>query len=259
MEFEIPESHPRAQSLKVREMLIAGCKDNVVAFAGLIAHGRGEAFDYLIGEETKPFASHAIKAAAALLLSAAHPVISVNGNLAALTPAEIVELSRATGAFIEINLFYRSFEREQAILKVLHNAGAEIVLGVGKAASASIPELQSERRRVDPEGIMKADVVLVPMEDGDRTEALVKLGKRVIAIDLNPMSRTSRFADITIVDNVTRAMPLLVHESKKLKQMPAPTLPDIISQYDNDRILRDSLSYIGQRMKDLSQKEFGLR
>ena len=33
---------------------------------------------------------------------------------------------------------------------------------------------------------MKADTVLVPLEDGDRTEALVKMGKTVVAIDLNP-------------------------------------------------------------------------
>lgn len=50
-------------------------------------------------------------------------------------------------------------------------------------------------------------MVLVPLEDGDRTEALRRMGKTVIAIDLNPLSRTSRAANITIVDNVIRAVP----------------------------------------------------
>jgi 4-phosphopantoate--beta-alanine ligase len=58
----------------------------------------------------------------------------------------------------------------------------------------------SDRRMVDPDGIYIADVVLVPLEDGDRTEALVKMGKKVIAIDLNPLSRTSQKASITIVE-----------------------------------------------------------
>ena len=54
------------------------------------------------------------------------------------------------------------------------------------------------------------DVVLVPLEDGDRTIALKKAKKKIITFDLNPLSRTARTADITIVDNVTRAMKLLV-------------------------------------------------
>ena len=37
---------------------------------------------------------------------------------------------------------------------------------------------------------------------------------KIITFDLNPLSRTAETADITIVDNVTRAMKLLVTESK---------------------------------------------
>mgnify|MGYP006179153607 CR=1 FL=1 len=37
---------------------------------------------------------------------------------------------------------------------------------------------EGERRRVDPEGIFIADTVFVPLEDGDRTEALAKMGKK---------------------------------------------------------------------------------
>ena len=44
------------------------------------------------------------------------------------------------------------------------------------------------------------------------------MNKTVITIDLNPLSRTSRAANITIVDNVVRAMPSLVEAASKLKR-----------------------------------------
>ncbi len=110
----------------------------------------------------------------------------------ALCPDRVVELAKVAGATIEVNIFYRTKEREMAIEAELELHGAEKLLGVGSKASARIPELQSERRRVDPDGIYAADTVLVPLEDGDRTEALVKMNKTVITIDLNPLSRTSR-------------------------------------------------------------------
>ena len=43
----LTKNHPRAHSLMIRERLIENIKSGVVATAGLIAHGRGEAFDYL--------------------------------------------------------------------------------------------------------------------------------------------------------------------------------------------------------------------
>ncbi len=238
----------------IREKLIEGYKRGLVALAGLIAHGRGEAFDYLIGEETIEPAREAIRAAAAALLLAKHPVISVNGNTAALVPREIVELARVTGAKIEINLFYRTREREEAIARWLIQHGAEEVLGVGEDASATIPELFSERRRVSPRGILRADVVLVPLEDGDRTEALKKMGKLVIAIDLNPLSRTSRAADITIVDNVVRALPLLIEKARKLSNKPREYLEEIVRNYDNNKTLSKTLDHIRARLVELSKK-----
>lgn len=254
MEIKIPDSHPRAESLRTREMLIDGCKEDVVAYAGLIAHGRGEAFDYLIGEATIPSAYRAVQAAAAALLTAEHAVISVNGNTAVLTPEEIVKLSEVTGALIEVNLFYRTPERENAIGKVLKKAGAGRVLGIGDAASAKIPELESERRRVDPGGILIADVVLVPLEDGDRTEALVKLGKKVITIDLNPLSRTAQLSTISIIDNVVRAMPLLIQEAGKLRGKPVKNLQNITRTYKNKKTLKKAISHIASRMSSLAGK-----
>ena len=90
---EVPKDHPRYQSLFTRESIIEGMHKRIVAEAGLIAHGRGEAFDYLIGEKTNDFAMESIDAACALLLTAKQPVISVNGNVAALSSLEIIKLS----------------------------------------------------------------------------------------------------------------------------------------------------------------------
>ena len=61
-----------------------------------------------------------------------------------------------------------------------------------------------------------ADVVLVPLEDGDRAEVLVGMGKTVIAIDLNPLSRTARTATLTIVDELTRALPSIATACKEI-------------------------------------------
>lgn len=252
--IKIPKNHPRAESLKIREKLIEKFNGGVVASAGLIAHGRGEAFDYLLGEKTTAPALKAIEAAAATLLTAKKPIISVNGNTAALVTEEIVGLAKVTNAKIEVNLFYRTPERELAIKKLLEEAGANEVLGVGKNASARIPEIGSERRRVDPRGILIADVVLVPLEDGDRTEALVKMGKKVIAIDLNPLSRTSQKATITIVDNIVRAMPKLIETTMKLKAQGLEKCRKILHNFDNKRNLAESINLIKERLSKASEK-----
>ncbi len=254
IKIKIPENHPRAESLRIREKLIEHYEKGVVALAGLIAHGRGEAFDYLLGEKTTTPALKAIEAAAALLLIAKKPVISVNGNTAALVAEEIVKLSKITGAKIEVNLFYRTLERELAIKKLLEDAGADEVLGVGQDASARIPELESERRRVDPRGILIADVVLIPLEDGDRTEALIKMGKKVIAIDLNPLSRTAQRATITIVDNVIRAIPELIKVIEKLKVQDIRKCYEILNSFNNKKNLADSINLIKERLSKIVEK-----
>lgn len=270
MDIQVPKDHPRYLSITVRESLIEATENKVVAPAGLIAHGRGEAFDYLIGEVSPPPAFEAIAAAAEMLLSASHPVLSVNGNAAALNAKELVELSEITGAPLEINLFYRSYEREKAIEKVLKDAGASGVLGIGDSASDRIPEVGSERRRIDPEGIGKADVVFVPLEDGDRTEGLIGMGKKVITVDLNPLSRTAQKANITIVDNLLRCMPLLVEEARKragqIHERTAASSEVSRSRtedrkketknpskdFDNRSNLQASLAFIAERMGKLS-------
>lgn len=240
----VPADHPRAVSLQTREKLVDGFRSRLVASEGLIAHGRGEAFDYLLGERTTAVARGAIRAAAAMLLLSKRPVLSVNGNAAALCPKEIVELSQVAGAAIEVNLFYRTDERELAIKAELERRGATTVLGVGERASARIPELSSERRRVDPDGIFVADTVFVPLEDGDRTEALARMGKQVITVDLNPLSRTARAAQITIVDNIVRAMPALVAQAKAMKGRDAKALRKVVAGFYNRKNLAQSLRII---------------
>jgi 4-phosphopantoate--beta-alanine ligase len=239
----IPINHPRAKSLTIRERLVDGFRNNIVVEEGLMAHGRGEAFDYLIGEKTTREALNAMRSAVALMLLARRPVISVNGNVASLCAKEMVELAEVTNASIEVNLFYRTLGRELAIEKLLLANGAKNVLGVGSRASASIPELMSERRRVDPDGIYAADVILIPLEDGDRAEALVKMGKKVIAIDLNPLSRTAQKAHVTIVDNVVRAIPRMVRIAKQMKRMKRRELQRI-AEFDNNKNLDSSLHHV---------------
>lgn len=248
---KVSPRHPRAESLRVREQLVEGFKAGLVVPEGLAAHGRGEAFDYILGERTTEQARRAIKAAAAMLLSAKHPVISVNGNAAALVPAEIVELAKVTNARIEVNLFHGSAKREAAIAKWLRRHGAKEVLGIERKFSTRIKEVHSDRRKIDRRGIAAADVVLVPLEDGDRTEALKRLRKHVIAIDLNPMSRTAKKADVTMVDNIVRALPLIVKRAKRLSRDSKTKLLEIIRNFDNKANLGATFRFMTKRLENL--------
>lgn len=249
MGIEIPADHPRRLSLEIREKIIEGHVANVVATAGLLAHGRGEAFDYFIGEKTTELAQTAARTAVASMLLAEHPVISVNGNACALVAKELVRLSELTNAPLEINLFYYRKEREDAILKALVDAGAKQVLGTHDRPSATIPELSSNRRKVDPDGIGSADLVLVPLEDGDRTEALRRVRKFVITIDLNPMSRTAVFSNITIVDNIVRCVPLMVEYAEEMRHWSRNQLQEIVDAFDNAENLSNSLRIMIDNLK----------
>lgn len=240
--MKLPKSHPRYLSLTQRHLVEEGVRGGITHPQGLIAQGRGEAFDYLIGERTQGFARKAVKAAAAMLLLAKNPVISVNGNVAALCPREVVELANEVNAKLEVNLFYRSERRAKLIAKELRKNGAAKVYGAGK--TTRLKGLESKRGIVDHEGIGKADVVLVMLEDGDRTEALRKMGKRVIAVDLNPLSRTAQMADVTIVDNVARCLPLLTTEVRKMKKLNSSSPRNTVKKFDNGANLREALAFI---------------
>ncbi len=243
---DIPKSHPRFTSLTQREKLVEGLRQGIVVPQGLIAHGRGEMFDYLLGERTTKEARAASRAAATLFLKAKRPVISVNGNVAALCPGEIVELSEASGAKIEVGLFHRTDDRVSKIQKVLEEHGAKGVLGF--LPDARIPGIESMRALCSKDGIYSADVVLIPLEDGDRAEALAKMGKKTVAIDLNPMSRTARSATITIVDEVTRAIPELVRNVEVLKDDPRAA-KRALSQFDQKKNLAKAMASMSANLK----------
>jgi len=233
---EVPESHPRYESLLTRHRIEEGVEKGITSQQGLIAQGRGEAFDYLLGERTTESADEAERVAAASLLTAEHAVLSVNGNVAALVPGEIVELAAVTGADIEVNLFNRTDERMQAIADHLREHGAEEVKGL--EADGRIPGLDHERATVDADGIGDADVVLVPLEDGDRAEALSAMGKTELVIDLNPLSRSAQSATVPIVDNVIRAVPNMTEHARDLQDATAADLEGLIAAFDADAALR---------------------
>jgi len=176
----------------VREALVAGADGGIVVREGLIAHGRGEALDYILGERTGRRARAAISAAAATLLLAERPVISVNGNVAALCAREAVLVARALGASIEANTFHGDSGRRRRIAARLESHGARGVLGASRPHRARLRGLDSERGAVDPRRIAVADAVLVALEDGDRADALSRPGARVVAIDLTPPPRTAQ-------------------------------------------------------------------
>ncbi|MDD1669207.1 MAG: phosphopantothenate/pantothenate synthetase family protein, partial [Methanomicrobiales archaeon] len=125
----IPEDHPRYRSLVARERLAACAREGIVTPEGLAAHGRGEAFDYLLGERTTESALLAERTAAAMLLASRTPVISVNGNTAALAAAAIAELQAESRARVEVNLFHRTGERVAKITRLLEDAGVEVLSG----------------------------------------------------------------------------------------------------------------------------------
>ena len=234
-ETEVPEDHPRYASLVTRHRIETGVDRGITSRQGLIAQGRGDAFDYLLGERTLQSADAAERAAAAALLDATDPVLSVNGNVAALVPTAIVELADAVDAALEVNLFNRTDERMRAIADHLREHGATEVKGL--TGDGEIPGLSHARGTVDADGIGRADVVVVPLEDGDRAEALAATGKTEIVVDLNPGSRSAQAAAIPIVDNVIRAVPNVTEHAHELAGAESSALGAIVDEFDPDAAL----------------------
>ncbi|MCL2115561.1 MAG: phosphopantothenate/pantothenate synthetase [Methanobrevibacter sp.] len=239
----IPKNHPRYESLILREKIKKANEEGYLADSGMIAHGRGEAFDYLIGEKTIATAHEAIKAAVATFILAKDPVISVNGNSVALAIDDIINLAKVLNGKIEINLFYRTKERVKIIKNLFEKKGTD-VLGSDDDELLFIEDLESPRATASKNGIYSADLVLVSLEDGDRTEILVNSGKKVIAIDLNPLSRTAQMADITIVDNIIRTIPLMIEVANEFKEKDDKYLKMIIANFSNQENLKKSLESI---------------
>ena len=180
----LSKAHPRYESLVLRDKIVKASKEGLLADSAMIAHGRGEAFDYLLGEKTTIPAKRAMYVTVALMILSKNPVISVNGNTTALAIDEIIEFAKA----------------------------------------------------------VDADTILVPLEDGDRAEILSKSGKNIITIDLNPLSRTSKMSDVSIVDNVVRAIPFMTKIADDLKSQDKELLKGMIKDFDNKTNLKESLN-----------------
>lgn len=239
---DVPPSHPRHASLAIRDRIVDGVDRGITSIHGLIAHGRGEAFDYLLGECTRDFARIAVDASACRLLLARHPVISVNGNTAALVACELVRLSEAVPAPLEVNIFHTSSRREGLILEFLMEFGASEVLLPTR--EACLEGIDSNRKFVHPDGIYRSDLIFVPLEDGDRCEALRRLGRDIITVDLNPLSRTAAAASVTIVDHVVRVMPLLLARLDFFRHRPVAEWHRAVDAYDHATILSAALRAI---------------
>ncbi len=241
--LEIPKSHPRYASLKQRERLIEFYNQGIVTVSGLISHGRGEAFDYILGEKSTKYALLAEKAALKKILSSKNPVISVNGNVTALADNEIVAFVKKYNIKVEANIFYWTKERIDKIVDHFERLGLTIL---GKNQNERIPGLTHDRGRCERDGIFTADTVVIPLEDGDRAEALKKMGKYVITIDLNPLSRTSLSGDISIVDDVKRTF-------ENFLKFDSNDLNVNSENFDNHENLYQIKRYIGERMNLMNQ------
>ena len=246
--FSADPSHPRYQSLLSRHLLENAAKQGMLADSALIAHGRGEAYDYLIGEKTSPNALEATKNALAHLIAGKKPVISLNGNTTALAGYELMKIAEYLQCPIEVNIFYRTEQRISAlfgyldVIKQEHGINVNIL---GKNPDTKIPGLKGPRAKCCTEGIYSSDVILVPLEDGDRCEALVAMGKTVIVVDLNPLSRSAKMASITIVDEISRV------SKSMLNLIQANDLPSIRLEFNNDKNLQASVNIIAGNYRNV--------
>lgn len=243
-DFAADPSHPRYQSLLLRHRLEEAEKLGMLAGSAMIAHGRGEAYDYLLGEQTIPSAHEATLHALKALSNAERPVISLNGNAVALAGEQLLVLAQQLNCPVEINIFYRTPERMSALLGRLESIKNERSIDVeilGAEPNARIPGLKGPRAKCTKEGIIDSDTILVPLEDGDRCEALVAMGKTVIVIDLNPLSRSAKMGTITIVDELTRVVENMLSQFDSIK------MSKTSNTYDNDETLRDALQHIATK------------
>ena len=240
-EFTADKSHPRYESLLKRHRLELAAGKGMLADSAMIAHGRGEAFDYLLGEKTSDNAYVATKNALAHLMAAKRPIITVNGNTAALAGKELLQIAQYLNCPVEINIFYRTERRVSVMLEHLekikseHNLTTKIL---GEKPDSKIPGLEGPRAKCCHDGIYSSDVILVPLEDGDRCEALVNMGKTVIVVDLNPLSRSAKMASITIVDEISRVA------TNMLDIIENDDVVDIDIDFINKRNLKKSLNII---------------
>ena len=245
-EIAADPSHPRYASLLMRHRLEVAQAKGMLADSAMIAHGRGEAFDYLLGEVTTPSALKATRHALACMMQGERLVLSVNGHVAALATDEMLKLADVLDCPLEVNIFYRTPERMEAILGHISERNEVLGLDVtvlGHAPNARIPGLKGPRAACHKEGILDCDVILVPLEDGDRCKALLEMGKTVIVIDLKALSRSAQEGTITIVDELSRALTNMVNMLNEHDNV------NIDSEYNNEMTLNAALEWMLKSLK----------
>lgn len=246
-DFAADKSHPRYESLLKRHYLEDAAKKGMLADSAMIAHGRGEAFDYLLGEQTTDFALQSTINAVGHLANAKRPVICLNGNTTALAGYELMKVAEILNCPIEVNIFYRTEQRINVIFEHLNEIKDKHSLNVellGETPDSLIPGLKGPRAKCCKNGIIDSDVILVPLEDGDRCEALVAMGKTVIVVDLNPLSRSAQMASITIVDEITRVANNMIKLLETNKEL------EIDIEFDNSLNLKKSLEFIASKFSN---------
>jgi 4-phosphopantoate--beta-alanine ligase len=121
--------------------------------------------------------------------------------------------------------------------KIKSDNNLDVVI-LGENPDIKIPGLEGPRAKCCKSGIYDSDVILVPLEDGDRCEALVAMGKTVLVIDLNPLSRSAKMGSVTIVDELSRvANNLLAGTMQKSIRKSRP-------DYDNNQHLQAAIDHI---------------
>ena len=243
------KDHPRYESLLHREKIVEAHKKGILADSGMIAHGRGETFDYIIGEKTTSNSRYTIQVASCYFLTKKHPVLSVNGNATALVAEEIAQLSKILDIPVEINLYYRTPERIVKIEEVYKKLGVKEILGTDEDDFIDTPNLNGPRSPVSISGISKSDLIFIPLEDGDRAEKLSATNKDIISVDLNPLSRTAQTSTLTIVDNIVRAMPLLIKYVNEYMEKDKGELEEKISSFNNKTNLFNATKDITKRFE----------
>ena len=122
--------------------------------------------------------------------------------------------------------------------------GYKDILGTLDDDIEYLNDIKNNRASASKTGIYTADTILIPLEDGDRAEILKKSGKNIITIDLNPLSRTSKMSDVSIMDNIVRAIPFMTKIAKDLKTQDKKVLMDMINDFDNEENLKESIEQI---------------
>ena len=185
-------------------------------------------------------------------------LLAIDGRCAAGKTTLTTELAEQWDCnVIHMDDFYLPFrdrtpERMEKLISYMESKGAKNVLG--RDPDTRIPGLNHDRALCTQEGVGSSDVIVVPIEDGDRAEALVAMGKKVISLDLNPLSRTSRMATVPISDEISRALANITAYVKELRGKDAE-IDALISSYSARKTREGEIEAIcGYLMSEFSKE-----